>query len=215
MTDWYRRSTWTAADSVEFFARLSRSKTDHHKGQYLRIQAVHLQRAGGAELVRAALELLDLMIEKYPHQMELASAHAQRGQCLRALGELDAALAAFQAALAAQRTWSNWLTDVHLDYGELVLALQRGDLYVTALAVLDEFGADARFPVEIYRASAISALVHEQQGQIAIARTFAQRALEAAAATKSPFRYHSALGLVTDTSTDFHGRLLSLLGGTH
>jgi tetratricopeptide (TPR) repeat protein len=215
MSDWFRKITWTESDRADFFARLARARGAYQKAQYLRIQAVHLQHTGQLESVRAALELLDILIADYPEPSEIASAHMQRGECLSTLGDPDAGLTAHREALAAERKMRTIKTDAYLGFGELVLYLERTDLYPEALSILDEFGGAEWFPVQRYRSAALRAIVFEHLGQLAEAREFAERALVAAAATESPFRYHRALGLVTDTGTELHGRLLALAGRTH
>src|SRR6185312_4454064 len=103
MSDWFRKITWTESDRADFFARLARARGATHKAQYLRIQAVHLQHTGHLESVRAALELLDILIADHPEPTQLALAHMQRGECLSTLGDHDAGLTAHREALAAER----------------------------------------------------------------------------------------------------------------
>src|SRR5262245_1457138 len=112
-TEWFRRSTWTRADQDDFNARLRRSRP-HSRSQYLRIQAVHLAEAGRCT---DALSLLETLIADYPDQLQLASAHRQRGECLMELGNANAALEAYQDAIRAQRAFPNVRTPAPLDFG--------------------------------------------------------------------------------------------------
>src|SRR5947208_1540607 len=186
MDDWFRKTTWNEADRAEFFARLRRARGAFHKAQYLRIQARHLQQTGQRESVSAALELLDLLLADYPEPTQLASAHLQRGESLCVLGDRNGGLAAHRDALAAERRFRGVKTEAYLGFGELVLELERVDLYQEVLSILDEFGGAAVFPVQQYRAAAVRALVFERLGRIEEAREFAERAIDAAAATESP-----------------------------
>jgi tetratricopeptide (TPR) repeat protein len=215
MTDWYRRTTWSERDRADFFERLKRARGSSSKAQYLRIQASHLQEVGEPSCVRAALELLELMVADYPEAIQLAQAHKQRAECLIDLGDRNAALVAYRDALDAERKLPNVRTDAHIGFGELVLDLEREDLYPEALSVLDEFGTDEPFPIQRYRLFAVRALVCERLGQLPEARQCAEHALDAAAATESPFRYRRRLGLVADQDSDTHGRLLALVGRAH
>jgi hypothetical protein len=70
--DWYRKKTWGPRARKSFFERLNRSRNSYNKAQYARIQALYLQQTGKQELVRAALELLDLLLEKCHEPLRLA-----------------------------------------------------------------------------------------------------------------------------------------------
>src|SRR5262245_63856131 len=86
--DWYRRSTWTAAQREEFFHRLARCRA-HNRALYLRIQAASLQAAEPG----TALDLLDYLLEHHPDPEVLAGAHLDRARCLEMLDRvLEAAL---------------------------------------------------------------------------------------------------------------------------
>jgi hypothetical protein len=158
---------------------------------------------------------LDLLIADYPEPIQLAQAHAQRAECLSALGEADAGLVAYREALDTERKHPNVKTDAYIGFGELALELAHDDLYHEALSVLDEFGGDEALPIFRYRSFAVRALVVERLGDVTAARRYAEYALDAAAATESRFRYHRKLGLVADQETDTHARLLALAGSTH
>src|SRR2546421_136048 len=61
--DWYRNETWTPEVQAAFRERFDRSRGSFHKAQYLRIQAFYLAKAREH---RAALELLNELLEKHP-----------------------------------------------------------------------------------------------------------------------------------------------------
>src|SRR5689334_20933906 len=84
---------------AEFFERLKRARGSGSKAQYLRIQALHLQQVGEPACLRAALELLQLMVADYPEAIQLAQAHKQRAECLIAVGERDSGLLAYRDSL--------------------------------------------------------------------------------------------------------------------
>jgi tetratricopeptide (TPR) repeat protein len=161
-------------------------------------------------MLRAALELLDLLIAEYPEGSQLASAFHQRARCLSDLGEHAAAIDSYRRSFEARRNAPGWKDLAYLDFGELVLALRREELYDEALAVLSEFGGDEVFPVHQYQAACIRSLIADQRGDEATARRFAQEALAAASATESPFRYHRMLGLVTFVDPEVMERLRAL-----
>jgi tetratricopeptide (TPR) repeat protein len=206
-TEWFRRKTWSGEDEAAFFDKLKRVRSAGSKAQYLRIQAFHLQEEG---LFLPALKLLDTMVSELPEPLQLAQAQMQRGECLAALDRHDEALAAYRHAFAAQRSFPNALTNAYLGFGELVLMLERRDLYDEVLARIEEFGGEEAFPFLRYRLSVIFAFISDDRGDSASARRYARRALDAAAETESPFRYHRKLGLVRKQVPEIRKRLLRL-----
>lgn len=102
--DWYRRTSWSAPDQADFFARLRRSRTNANKAQYLRIQANYL---ADADLDAAAVELLNLLIRDFPERFELAQAHLQKAECLIELDDREGAIAEFRLSLQGQRDCPN------------------------------------------------------------------------------------------------------------
>jgi hypothetical protein len=133
-----------------------------------------------------------------------------RAECLTGLNRADEALDAYQESLSAQRAFPNAGTDAYLGFGELVLVLHRADLYRKALDALEEFGVHMPFPIQQYRAAAISARISEARGDLVAARKFAKTALAAASKTESPFRYHRDLGLVGTLEPEIEARLRRL-----
>lgn len=194
--DWFRRTSWTTDDRVDFAARLKRSRSAFHKSQYLRIQALHPQELGTHPMLHAALELLEQLITHYPEPSQLSSAHFQRAQCFSDLGEYDASIEAYRDSFRVRRQAPNCQDLAYLEFGELVMGLKRQDLYDEALGVLDEFGGDEVFPAEKFKAASIRALIAAHGGDLDTARTYARANLDAAVAAESPFRYHRKLGLV-------------------
>ncbi len=205
-TDWYRRETWTSDDRREFFSRHKRAH-EHNKPQYLRIQAWHLEQTGKPELINAALELLNLMIEKYPSPIQLASAHHQRATCLEAIRRHDEAIEAYRDAMQAQREFPNVKTNAALDFGMFAVRHRHAMLYDEVLATLEEFIEDLRFPYEQYQFNAILAMIASHDGDNLEAKRCARRAMAAYARKDSGLRYHPRVGLVTEPN----GEILNML----
>jgi tetratricopeptide (TPR) repeat protein len=208
--EWYRRTTWSATDAEEFQARLRRARGTFHRAQYLRIQALHLEEIGTEPMLRAALGLLEQLISECPDPSQLASAYHQRARCLAELGACDAALEAYRRSFEAQRQVPTLHVDAYRDFGELVVALGRSDLYDEVLARDEEFGGNDAFPAHRFQTATTRALIAAERGQREEARRFAEVALGAAAATEAPFRYHRKLGLVRHADPDVLRRLRAL-----
>jgi tetratricopeptide (TPR) repeat protein len=195
--DWYRRKSWSAQDREDFLARLKRSRGAYNKAQYTRIQAVELFSTKNAELVRPALDLLDMLISEWPEETsQIASAYQHRAECLLALNRIEEAVNDFRMAFEWQRKMPGWKTDAHLDFAWMVATRRLTDLFDESLAVLDEFGGHEIFPIQKYRSAAACALIADQRGDSEKAAGFARIALEEAKKTHTGFRYHPSLCLV-------------------
>ncbi|MFO1396528.1 MAG: hypothetical protein U1F48_05640 [Burkholderiales bacterium] len=168
--DWFRRSTWSEIDRAAFFARLSRSRSEFHKAQYVRIQAFHLAEADTPEMHSAALELLGLLFRDWPENSQLAQAYDQRARSLLALGNVDGAIESFRMALDAQRNEPSIRTDAHLGLAWLVATSAIATEYTEALEALDEFETGP-FPTQQYSAAAARALILDATGKGVLLRS--------------------------------------------
>lgn len=135
--------------------------------------------------------------------MDEAQAHV-------AVGEIDAALAAYGEALERERQVPKYKTDAYLDFVLLVLNARKANLYTKALEILDEFGERPLFPVDRYRAHGARALILKELGRTAEARSSGKLALAAAAESRSGFRYHQNLGLVRSVEDEFGARIAAV-----
>jgi hypothetical protein len=213
--DWFRHHTWTRSDRHEFFARLERSRSDFHKAQYARIQAFELHQGGGKQYAEAALELLDLILERWKEAAQLAPVHHQRAECLRDMRDDVAALAAYRAAFDAQRRRPGDLTNAHLDFAWWVAVSPMPELFGEALAVLEEFmlPGGIAFPAAIYRAEGARALIRDAQGSHEQAEVHARHALEVAALRHSGLSHHPTVGLVIVIDATIYEKLKRVAAG--
>ena len=203
--DWFRRTTWTDEDRVDFHARLKRSRKCN-RPQYLRIQAVHLADVGNHA---AALEVLDHFLQVDDGSIDLAQAQLQRAESLLASGYEAEAIDAFRASLDAERARPNVQTEAWLLYSWFIVETQQLQLFHEVHAILDEFSKlhSRSFPVFDYRFHCVKAVLLAHEGAQAEARAHAEKALAAADAKHSGYRYHPNLGLVQDTNTTVHQRV--------
>ena len=211
--DWFRRHTWTDTDRSDFFARLARSRSGFHKAQYALIQAIELHQSGGPQYARPALDLLDMILERWQNDAQLARVYHQRAVCLRDLGDDHRALAAFRAAFDEQRRRPGLLTMAHLDFAWWVAVSGKNELYDEALAVLDEFEPGLLFPFYVYTAEGARALIMSAVGDPQRARGHARRALEAADARDTGLRCHPTVGLVEIRDYEAHEAIRRLASG--
>jgi tetratricopeptide (TPR) repeat protein len=208
-TEWFRRTTWSAADREEFNASLMRSRGDGNKAQYLRIQAAHLAEAG--QYV-GAIELLDRLFAEFPERVEMAPAHAQKAESLAKMGQIQAAVQEYRTALQSERDFPTVRTNAWLDFGWLVLEQQLTQLYDEVARVLEEFCGEGglRLPMIEYRYATLQSLLADARGEKNRAREFARQALAEAAKDHSGLRYHATVGLVGSERNTFANRLRAL-----
>ena len=187
--DWFRNTTWNESIERAFDEKLRRAR---RKEQYLRIQAYTLARSHP----EVALKLLDRYFELHD-DFDHAQAHVDRATALLALGRVEEALAAYEAALARESAFANLQTQAYLDLPYVVATRGIRGRYKRALELLDLHESRLMFPVDDFRWLAAHALIESAAGDAETARSHAERALEAASRDHSGFRYHPSVGLVT------------------
>jgi hypothetical protein len=200
--DWYRNNDWSSTIEAAFFAKLGRARTKH---QYLRIQARTLARCQP----EVALRLLDEYF-KLGDSFDHALAHVDRASAYLALGDTEAAIAAYEAALNYEEHRPNVKTQAYLDLPFMIASLGITSRYEQALLLLEHHQARLVFPLEHFRWHAAQTLILSARCQNLFAREHAQLALKAAALDHSGFRFHSSVGLVGARYKDIRERLEAL-----
>lgn len=208
--DWYRRRTWTERDRTEFFTRLSRSRSNFHRAQYLRIQAYELCAVGERWALTAGIKLIDHLLANYTEPLELASAHFCKAKCLLGLGNIEHAITEYRHAMQSQREFPNVRTSAELAFGMVVIRSRRFELFAEALAALDEFGSHDLFPIQKYQYHAIRAVILNRFGNHDAAQMNARCAIAAASQEHSGLSRHPTLGLVTDSDRDLLSDLMAI-----
>src|SRR5437016_3457811 len=105
--DCFRNTDWNPDIEAAFFDNLSRAR---NKRQYLRTQATTL----APRHPQVALRLLDEDFSLGDH-FDHAQAHVDRASAFLALGDIDRAIAASEAALAREEQYPDALTQASLD----------------------------------------------------------------------------------------------------
>jgi tetratricopeptide (TPR) repeat protein len=134
--DWYRRETWTQDDQDAFWKRLHRSREPFHRAQYLRIQAVFLERAG---ILDPAVLLLEKALLEESDGAETAQIHHQIVSCREKQRRFSDAFDHLRLALAAEARWPNWQTGAALTFGRIAVDNGVLSLYDEVLAVLTAY----------------------------------------------------------------------------
>jgi tetratricopeptide (TPR) repeat protein len=199
---WFRNNSWNAEIEKAFNERLRRSRD---KWQYLRIQASYLTETHPA----AALRLLDDYFALGEH-FDQAQAHVEQARAHLTFGNIDLAVGCYEAALERELKLPNYKTQAHIKLPLLIATRKLTEHYSRAISILDANQARLAFPVERYRAHGARALILHDLGKSSEARESANAAIAAASETRSGFRYHQELGLVTSVDDEL-GRQLKAI----
>lgn len=205
--DWFRNTQWDENIEASFQKKLARARQKSH---YLRIQAGYL----AERFPHSALRLLDQYFA-LGDDLEHAQAHVERATAYRSLGNVDAAIAAYEAALAREASFPNLLTQAYLELPYLIATQPIPARYQQALEVLDKGKTRPFFHSERFRWHCSVALIRASMGQIPEAGNAARAALTAAAQTDSGLRYHPKIGLVAGVDDALLGRLSALADATN
>lgn len=210
--DWFRSSSWDEADQTLFQQKLARARGADSKSQYARIKALSLQQTKEPAKIRAAIGLLEHILAEWPDVFDTSSVLLQLAECAELEGRLDDCLRYYADVFNSQRKRPGLKTQAHLNYGWLVICHPFPDHYEQALAILDEFHGVTPFPVDVFRASTIRAVILSRSGrELDRAAELAATALTAARMTEAPLRYHPKLGIVKHVDSDIRRELEALL----
>jgi tetratricopeptide (TPR) repeat protein len=203
--DWYRNEHWNAEIARRFEERLARAR---QKQQYLRIQACLLAHREP----EVALALLDRYFAM-PPGFDAAQAHVDRAEAFTALGRIEDAVRAYEAALAREAEFPHVLTQAYVALPALVAleGLQRE--FARARVVLDTHVARPTFPAEHFMWHAARALIMTRCGDPVQAAAHARTALDWAAKEHSGISRHPTLGLVAARHRRLLDRVTTLVEG--
>lgn len=197
--DWFRNATWSQEIEATFRAKLVRSRD---KRQHLRVQAHTLAERDP----RVALRLLDEYFALEPG-IDEAQAHMDAAAAYKALGNIDAAIIAMEAALSRETAKPGVITQAWLELPVLIVLQNKAELYGRALDLLELPGRSLTFPVDHFRKHGVLALVASGIGRRADATAEAETALAWADVRASAFGRYPNLGLVDDRQGPLKRRL--------
>ena len=204
--EWFRNSDWNPSVEAKFNEKLGRAR---RKSQYLRIQACYLAK----NHPQAALALLDKYFS-LGEDFDFAQAFLDQATAYLALGRFDDALRSLENALNREREFPNVKTNAWSEFAMLVATMNIKSQFTKALQVLSENQGRLTFPVEKFTWHAANALILAAQGERKHASQHATKALEAAQAKHSGFRYHPTVGLVGSTYETLRDKLIELSGAS-
>ena len=197
--EWYRNKSWDSEVPAAFEAKLKRAR---RKSQYLRIQASYL----ASSYPTIALSLLERYFQQ-GDDFDDAQAHVNRAEAYLALGRLEDAFGAYEAALMREAEFPNLLTSAYLELPYQIALHGASHRYAQALTLLSAAKPRLMFAADHFMFHAAKAIISAAQGSEPDARAEASLALEAAGQSHSGIRYHPTAGLISER----HAKALQLL----
>lgn len=199
--EWYRNRHWDAEIEAAFETRIARSRSQKAQCLMIQGQALIEHHPGVAVQILARSIALDDEFHLNRANCYLAMAHV-------ALGDIDAALAAYEAALEAQVRLPNFQTGAALDHAFIVAYFSRSERYSAVLPVLEAVQPSI-FANTDFQVHAAHALILGDIGQGDEARVKAIAAL-----AEFPRDAGGALGLGISFD-DLRRRLVTLAGASN
>ena len=194
--DWYRKTTWLKEDEEEFFQKLKRAQK-FNRPQYLIIQAVTLYRTNETKLLEVALALLQKYFDEYPDdKFERSSAYTIVGDIYSIQKNYDLSLENYKNAMDFEKKYPSVKTEAYIHYSELVIQLNKTNLFKDVKNILLKKSEETDFPVNKYTKNSILSIIYKQENDLQKAEYHKKLAEEAAIAESSGFRWHKKLGLV-------------------
>ena len=200
--DWYRNNDWNPEIEIAFFKKLRRARD---KAQYIRIQASTL----ASSHPEVALNLLEQYFA-LGNKFDYAQAYVDQATAYLAMGELEKAIDAYEAALTREAEFPNAQTQAKIELPFLIALHEIERLYDRALDLLEMAKLELVFPVDHFRWHAANAFINRARGHNVDALLSACEALAWAEKNHSGFRYHPTLGLVGCEYEDIQARLKGL-----
>jgi tetratricopeptide (TPR) repeat protein len=196
--DWYRGSNWDENDRIAFFSKLNRSRGSHNKAQYVRIKALALSESGKKFLIKEAIKLLNMIIEQWTEEGQLAQVYLQLAECYVLLGEFEYAIDNYERCINTETQYPQSLTYVTTSYPAFIVENNLKKLYDRALEILElnresnpVVLTDQRF---VYHA--VRAIIYREKGLIDKSIEEGKFATEEMNKDFSGFSRHANLGLV-------------------
>lgn len=202
-SEWFRNTEWNEAIASTFEQKLKRAR---RKNQYLRIQACTISHSH-PHIALGLLERYFALGEDFDH----AQAYVDRANSQLALGDVDAAIRSFEAALEREKAFPRLLTNAYLDLPYLIALNDISNRFEQAMEILSSSKDRLMFPIDRFKYHTVRAIIFASRNS-AIAYTEAQAALEVATSDHSGFRNHPAVGLASDKHAQTLPKLRRLCG---
>ena len=201
--DWYRNTEWNDQIESEFESRLKRSRGNHNKAQYLRIQASYLLDSKKSKVQEKGIEFMERLINSYPEE-EFSTIHGieQLGDFYLKKKIFDQAEKHFRKVTeyyyAETRSGTSGLTDLKLC--ETILKSKQTEKFEEAYQIATEkfnaTGDSLLMNSDKYYYFDLMANLCYKMNRKDEASEFAQSAVELSKITEPQFNRHKTVGIV-------------------
>ncbi|MFI2743561.1 tetratricopeptide repeat protein [Zhouia sp. PK063] len=196
--DWYRKKSWTANDEEHFFIKLNRARK-YSRAQYLKIQAIELIETSKPKLLEVAEFLLAKMLSEYPDEKFCrASALNSLGDIYKKQGKIEKAIEFYKKSLEFEIEYPNVKTQSYLNYSELIIKSNLTDQFDSVKNIVLERFNNLIFPLDRYKTASILSIICKKEGEMELAKKYADIAEQNANKETSGLRYHKYLGIVME-----------------
>jgi tetratricopeptide (TPR) repeat protein len=135
--------------------------------------------------------------DEYPEdEFDKSSAFKLKGDILYKMEKYDLALENYKNAIDFEKIYPQVKTDAYLNYSELVIELNKTELFRNVETILLKRVKELGFPKDKYIVNAILSIIYKYKNNMEKANYYKTLAEEAVNAEKSDFKWHKKLGLV-------------------
>ena len=206
--EWFRKTSWSAADALDFEQRLGRSRGQ--RTQYLKLQAWHLAETHKPSLAGPAIDLAHRYLQEEPAGIFETQAHLIIATARTTLNDIPGAIQAFRAAIAAEVRPRQVRCCAYIQFAWFVATNGIADQFDFALESIEAMEeSDLTFPLAQYRYFGALALISAAMEDHDQAKRMAQNAL-VAQERASPFPRHKGVGVVNGIDPTIQDKLRHL-----
>jgi tetratricopeptide (TPR) repeat protein len=197
--NWYRNTSWDEEIEKYFFTKLNRVRDKGMQAQYLIAQAGALASTKDTEWMKVAEVLINKQLTEYSDIfLDKSSALGLLGNIYGFRGDYNKSLEYYKQAIDFEAIYPNCITNSFMDYAELVVKINRTDLFEDVEKIFSEerYESVIVFPLTKYMKYSILSIISKYKGDTEKAKYYADLVEQNVVAVESGFRNHKTLGLV-------------------
>jgi tetratricopeptide (TPR) repeat protein len=194
--DWFRQTSWSTEIEEHFFKKLAHARKES-RAQYLKIQAIELIETRRSTALDAAEMLVQKLLNDYPdNKIDRSQSFQSLGDIYKLRGDFVLSLDYYKRALDHEQIYPNVKTQAYLDFSEIVIKLEKQEVYSFIQLIILDRVKNSPFPLEKYRSYSFLSIINFRKGNYDEAIEFSALAEESASAKTISLRYHRDLGVV-------------------
>jgi tetratricopeptide (TPR) repeat protein len=208
--EWYRCEEWTNEERTEFENRFKKARKNS-RVQYLKIQGLTLLGTEKRELWNNAFELFDRALSiSSKDEFFLGDIYNGMAEYFKRIGNTQKAIEFYRKTLKREKEKPSIISNVRYDFPVFIIENELIDYYDEAMEIFNTYQMDSPFPISVFSFHAVKAAIYYQFGKLVDAKVEAQIAFDASKQL-APFKYHSKLGLVTNTDRPLYRKMTEIL----